>query len=129
VHAAIVRLRNVRGQVEGWQKRLAGHPEGLGACTKLLAELAAVEHVLYLPGDHKMTYGLIVRPRLNQALASVLPVIASADAKPTESLRALVDHYFVQIDAQLAKLEQLLTDGVGEVNGAIAAAALPPVAA
>lgn len=129
VHEAILRLRRVREQVEGWQKRLADHPEAEAGCSKLLAELAAIEDVLYLPGDHKMTYGLIVRPRLNQALASVLPVIATADARPTTQVCELVDYYFGLIDTELAKLDMVLTSGVADLNTAIAAAGLPPVAA
>ena len=92
-----------------------------------MGELAPIEDALYLPGDHKMTYGLIVRPRLNQVLASAIPVVASADAKPTASLRELVQHYFEQIDEQLGKLQQVLTSGVGELNKAIAAAGVAPV--
>jgi hypothetical protein len=127
IHAAVLRLRAVREQAEGWRKRLGDHPAALAACDRLLADLDAVADTLYLPGDHKMTYGLIVRPRLNQALASVLPVIATADAKPTVQVRELVDFYFGQIDAQLATLEALLANGVAEVNRIIGETGLPPV--
>ena len=74
-----------------------------------------------------MTYGLIVRPRLNQVLASAIPVVASADAKPTVSLGELVQHYFDQIDDQLGKLHQVLASDVEELNEAIAAAGVAPV--
>jgi photosystem II stability/assembly factor-like uncharacterized protein len=128
VHSAIIRLRTVREQIAAWKKRLGEHGAAQEACDKVLGELAAIEDVLYLPGDHKMTYSLIVRPRLNQALASVIPVIASADAKPTASLRELVDHYFAQIDAQLARLDGVLADDVAQLNALIGRAALPPIA-
>ncbi len=128
VHAAVLRVRKVREQVDGWKKRLGDHPAA-EACEKVLGKLAAVEDTLYLPGDHKMTYGLIVRPRLNQMLASAIPVVASADAKPTVQVRELVEHYFAQIDAQLAKLEGLLADGVNDLNRMIADSGLPPVQA
>ena len=59
----------------------------------------------------------------------MLPVIGTADAKPTVQVRELVQHYFTEIDAQLAKLHQLLTTGVAEINRQIQDAALPPVAA
>jgi hypothetical protein len=55
-------------------------------------------------------------------------VIASADAKPTASLRELVDHYFAQIDAQLARLDGVLADDVAQLNALIGRAALPPIA-
>ena len=74
-----------------------------------------------------MTYGLIVRSRLNQALATVIPVIASADAAPTAQARELADYYVGQIDEQLAKLDAALTDGIAEVNRLIGEAGLPAV--
>ena len=127
VHEAIIRSRSVREQVEGWKKRLTDSADARQACEKLLSDLAPIEDALYLPGDHKMTYGLIVRPRLNQVLASAIPVVASADAKPTESLRELVQHYFDQIDDQLGKLHQMLASDLEEVNEAIAAARVAPI--
>ena len=127
VHEAIIRSRSVREQVESWKKRLTGNAPAQHACDKLLGALAPIEDTLYLPGDHKMTYGLIVRPRLNQMLASAIPVVASADAKPTVSLRELVQHYFDQIDDQLGKLHQVLASDVEELNEAIAATRVAPV--
>ncbi|MFN8468556.1 MAG: hypothetical protein U0X20_23560 [Caldilineaceae bacterium] len=122
VHEAIIRSRSVREQVESWKKRLTGNAPALQACDKLLGELAPIEDALYLPGDHKMTYGLIVRPRLNQVLASAIPVVASADAKPTASVQELAHYYFDQIDEQLGRLHQVLASDVEELNEAIAAA-------
>jgi hypothetical protein len=139
IHTAILRARDVRRSVEAWQKRLTpvpanpaapadpAHAAALTACSNLLGALTPVEDALYLPGDHKMTYGLIVRPRLNQVLASTIPVIASADAKPTTQVRDLVAHYFAAIDGHLATLDDLLIHGVAGVNAAIAATGLPPI--
>jgi photosystem II stability/assembly factor-like uncharacterized protein len=127
VHRAVIRLREVRGQIEGWKKRAAEHAAIGALADEILGKLAASEDVLYLPGDHKMTYGLIVRPRLNQLLASTIPVIASADAAPTVAVQELVAVYEAKIAAELAKLEKVLTEDVGRFNSVIQAANLPPV--
>ena len=74
----------------------------VAAAGEILEQLAAIEDKLILPGDQKMTYGLIVRTRLNAQLASVIPVIASADAKPTEAALAVAKQYSDQIDAEIA---------------------------
>ena len=129
VHRAVIRLREVRGQVEGWKKRAADHAAIIAQADEILQKLAAIEDVLYLPGDHKMTYGLIVPPRLNQLLATMIPLIASADAAPTEAARELVAVYEEKIDAELAKLETVLTEEVGRFNDLVRAANLPPVGA
>jgi hypothetical protein len=83
---------------------------------------------LILPGDQKVTYSLIVRSRLNEALASVIPIVGSADARPTEQAYPIVEHYSAQIDAQLAALESTLREDVARLNQAIQEANLPPIA-
>ena len=74
-----------------------------------------------------MTYGLIMRSRLNEALASVIAIVGTADARPTEQAYALVDHYAAQIDAQLAALDAALAADLPALNAAIRAAELAPV--
>ncbi|MFO7635360.1 MAG: glycosyl hydrolase [Caldilinea sp.] len=127
-HAAVNRLRAVREQVEAWQKR-AGEAPSIGAATAaLLEKVAAIEDKLILPGDQKMTYGLIVRSRLNEALASVIPIVGSADARPTEQAYVIVDHYSAQIDEQVAALDSVLSDDLAMLNQVIREANLTPIA-
>ncbi|MBK8796025.1 MAG: glycosyl hydrolase [Anaerolineales bacterium] len=128
VHSAINRLRTVRQQIEMWQPRVADAPVIAAAVAALLDKLAAIEDKLILPGDQKVTYGLIVRSRLNEALASVIAIVGSADARPTEQAYALAAEYSAQIDAQLAALDAALTDDLAELNQAIRAADLAPIA-
>jgi photosystem II stability/assembly factor-like uncharacterized protein len=126
-HRAILRLREVREQVTNWRTRAASHAEIVAAADALLQKLAAIEDVLYLPGDHKMTYGLIVRSRLNQALATVIPIVGSADARPTQQAYEIVDFYSGQIDAEIGKLNQVLAADVAAFNALVRAADLPAV--
>ena len=46
--------------------------------------------------------------RLNAALASVIGVVDSADARPTVQARALAEEYMAGIDAELERLDVLL---------------------
>jgi photosystem II stability/assembly factor-like uncharacterized protein len=128
IHEAVNRLRNVREQVELWRKRAGDQPTIDAAANSLLEKLAAIEDALILPGDQKVTYSLIVRSRLNEALASVIPIVGSADARPTEQAYPIVEHYSAQIDAQLAALESTLREDVARLNQAIQEANLPPIA-
>ncbi|HAJ37835.1 MAG TPA: glycosyl hydrolase [Chloroflexi bacterium] len=127
-HAAVNRLRSIREQVEAWQKRAGDAPTITAAATALLEKLAAVEDALILPGEQKVTYGLIARSRLNEALASTVAIVGSADARPTEQAYAIVEHYATQIDAQIAALDAALTTDLAALNQAIQAAALAPIA-
>jgi hypothetical protein len=128
VHTAVNRLRSVREQVAAWQTRAAETPAVATAASALLEKLAAIEDALILPGDQKVTYGLIMRSRLNEALASVIAIVGTADARPTEQAYALVDHYAGQIDAQLAALDAVLAVDLPALNAAIRAAELTPIA-
>jgi hypothetical protein len=127
VHKGVIRLRALRGQVEGWRTRAEAQQAFAEASAGFLAHLAVIEDRLYLPGDQKMTYGLIVKSRLNQALATTIPVIASADARPTVQVRELVQHYVDQIDVELASLAQLIDTEVPVLNRLIQEAGLPAI--
>ncbi|MCS6825945.1 MAG: glycosyl hydrolase [Caldilinea sp.] len=128
IHEAVNRLRNVREQVELWRKRADDHPTIVDAANALLEKLATIEDALILPGEQKVTYSLIIRSRLNEALSSVIPIVGSADARPTEQAYAIVEHYAAQIDAQLTALESVLGADLAKLNRAIQEANLPPIA-
>ena len=126
-HRAVNRLRDVREQVEGWRKRMADKEALIAAADELLKKLAAVEDALIVPGDQKNTYSLVTRPRLNAALASVISVIASADAKPTQGSAELAAEYMGKIDEQIATLDKIFAEELAALNQAIQAAQIPPV--
>jgi photosystem II stability/assembly factor-like uncharacterized protein len=121
-YRAVVKLRDVREQVEGWRKRLADKADIVAAADGLLARLAAIEETLILPGEQKDTYHLTQRPRLNEAIASLVPVIGTADARPTEQAEALVEEYTAAIREQVAALESVLGGEIASLNQRIAQA-------
>ena len=123
----VVTLRRVQAQVTGWKERLAGKETAMKAADALLTKLAVVEDALILPGEQKNVYGLLVRPRLNAKLATVVSNINSADGRPTASSLALVTEYSAAINQQLGELHQILSEDVGEFNELVRGVDLPAV--
>ena len=127
LYRGVVRLREVRAQVEAWRKRLSDQAEVVRLADQALEKLAAIEDALILPGEQKNTYELAVRPRLNSKLSSLVPIIDSGDGRPTAGAEALVAEYSEQIDEQLAALERVLAEDVAALNQAIREAGAPPI--
>ena len=129
-YAGVQRIRDVSAQIERWSARLArhgGHGAAVEAGTALREALAAVESALILPGDHTDTFSLHHRVRLNAALASVIGIVDSADARPTTQARALAEEYMSRIDDELDRLKILLDRDLGTFNDLVSNAGLSPV--
>jgi len=104
-HGALARLREARRRIE--QRAGTGNMASRRA-QAVLDELASVEkELIVLPGPLSDTFGRGEKA-LIQGLTTVISVIASADAKPTRQASSVVSIYFEQIDAQLARLRQVL---------------------
>ena len=130
IYEGVRRIRETTGEVERWCARLSrhgGHEAVVEAGRTLCEALAAVESALILPGEQTDTFGLHHRVRLNAALASVIGVIDSADARPTTQARALAGEYMAAIDTRLDRLAALLDRDLATFNRLVAEANLPPV--
>ncbi len=130
-HTSIARLRAVSEQVVAWRSRLEA-VNGAQAAAVEMAEsikerLDRIEDELIVPGYHKDTFGLNERSRLHEKLASIISVVASADARPTAQARELAGVYGEQIRTQLAALDEVLDGDLAEFNELIKAADLPAV--
>ena len=129
-YAGVWRIRETAGEVERWCARLSrhgGHEAALEAGKALCEALVAVESALVLPGKQTDTFGLNRRVRLNAALASVISIVDSADARPTVQARALAEEYMARIDDELERLHALLDHDLGAFNDLVSAVGLPPV--
>ncbi|MBX3001090.1 MAG: glycosyl hydrolase [Caldilineaceae bacterium] len=127
-HKGVNRLREARAGVEFWQKRLADHAEVTAKAGDVLKKLGGVEDQLIQPGDQKNVYSLTNRPRLNSKLSSLIPIISTADAAPTEQAIALISEYSAQIDDQLTALQRIIDEDILELNRLIHAADAMPIA-
>jgi hypothetical protein len=118
-HNAIIQIRDVRKQVDDLLKRVAGQPGFKvinDAATPLKKNLTAVEESLYQTKNRSSQDPLNFPIRLNNKLAALAGVVQSADAAPTDQSYAVYDELVVQIDAQLAKLAQIMKTDVPAFN-------------
>jgi hypothetical protein len=129
-HNAIIQIRDVRKQVDDLLKRIAGQPGFKvinDAATTLEKNLTAVEESLYQTKNQSSQDPLNYPIRLNNKLAALAGVVASADAAPTEQSYAVYDELVVQIDAQLAKLTQIMKNDVPAFNQLVRDQNIPAV--
>jgi photosystem II stability/assembly factor-like uncharacterized protein len=118
-HNAIIQIGDVRKQVDDLLKRVAGQPSYKvinDAAAPLKKNLTAVEESLYQTKNRSSQDPLNFPIRLNNKLAALAGVVQSADAAPTDQSYAVYDELVVQIDAQLAKLAQIMKSEVPAFN-------------
>ncbi len=124
-HRAVTQIRTVREQLEGWKKRADAKISE--EADKILKKLATIEDMLMLPGEQKNTYGLNQHFRLNATLATLIPVVASADARPTKAAIEMFGIYSAQIDEQVKALDKVMKNDVKAFNNLVKAAKVPAV--
>jgi hypothetical protein len=126
-HEGVTALRSVRGQLQNWTERSDLDEQSATSAKALIAQLDAIEGELIVPGEHTDTFGLNERSRLNENLASVISVIASADTKPTTQSLGVASKYSDQIDEQLGLLKSVLDVDIAEFNTLMRDSDLPAV--
>ncbi|HEX5966794.1 MAG TPA: hypothetical protein VFY51_12715, partial [Pyrinomonadaceae bacterium] len=129
-HNAIVQIRDVRRQVEDLLKRVAGQPQFKtvnDAGTALNKNLTAIEETLYQTKNQSNQDPLNYPIRLNNKLAALAGVVGSAEAAPTAQSYAVYDELVTQIDAQLAKLAQVMRTDVAAFNQLVRDQNIPAV--
>jgi hypothetical protein len=127
---AINQIRYLRQQADEWTKRFEGHPQAdkvKDAAKALKDKLNAVEEPLIMPGlksQHQtVNYGI----RLAGKLASLTPVVNSADFAPTAQVREVFALLSRQIDAQIKALDQVMESDVARFNDLIRKAEINPL--
>ncbi|MBA2704501.1 MAG: glycosyl hydrolase [Blastocatellia bacterium] len=129
-HNAIIQIRDVRKQVDDLLKRVAGQP-GFKAindsASALKKNLTSVEESLYQTKNQSSQDPLNFPIRLNDKLASLTGVLSSADTAPTEQTYVVYDELVVQIDAQLARLAQIMNTDVPVFNQLVRDQNIPAV--
>jgi photosystem II stability/assembly factor-like uncharacterized protein len=126
-HEAVTTIRSIKKQLDHWTAREDLDGSSRTAAEKLREKLHRIEDTLMVPGEHKDTFGLNEPSRLSEKLASVISVIAAADAKPTQASRQVAAKYSAEIDQQLGLLETVLENDVVQFNQAMGGADLPAI--
>ncbi|MHB8647575.1 MAG: WD40/YVTN/BNR-like repeat-containing protein [Thermomicrobiales bacterium] len=141
-HEAILMLRDVRAQAEGWEKRLGGKQAAgsgqqaadsalstqhaaLVAAAKALREKAkAIEDALI---QEKADSPLQPPSRLNAKLATLAGFANSADVAPTQQAQDVYKDLAARIDRQLRQLDDLMEADLGAFNRQIREAGIAAI--
>ncbi len=125
-HKAINALRDLKKQISAAVDRLspdAEKPTAKGLALKevakpLLDSLNAVENEL-IQTKAKSSQDVLNFPvRLNNKMMALGSMVASADSRPTKQMLEMFADLSARIEAQLARLKPLLSDGVAKFNKA-----------
>jgi photosystem II stability/assembly factor-like uncharacterized protein len=129
-HEAILRIRDARRQIDDIVARVKDQPEGKAigdAARTLRGKMTAVEEELYQTKNQSNQDPLNYPIRLNNKLAALAGVVASADAAPTDQSFAVYEDLTAKINAQLAKLEEIWKTDLPAFNKLVRDQNVPPV--
>ncbi len=129
-HDAISTIRSLRKQIEAWEVR-TGKDRSLRAVTRSASSvrkaLVAVEEELVQTKARSRQDTLNFPIKLNAKLGGLGAAVASADARPTASQRAVFQELVRRIDVQLVKLRALTSKDVPQLARTIRSAGVPPI--
>jgi hypothetical protein len=127
-HDAINQIRDLKRQIEGWERRLATRANteaARDAARALKATLLGIEDALI---QTKADSPLCPPLRLNAKLAALSGFVDSADAAPTRQTYEVFDDLAARIDAQLTRLRHVIATDLASVNRLIRDSDVPPIA-
>jgi photosystem II stability/assembly factor-like uncharacterized protein len=126
-HDAITRIRETRDQVKGVTDRAKGSKPIADAAEALDKKLTAVEEELYQTKNQSSQDPLNFPIRLNNKLAALAAVVATGETAPTDQSYAVYEELTGKIDAQLAKLRQVIDTDVPAFNALVREQNVPAV--
>ena len=129
-HNAIIEIRDVRKQVDDLMKRVKDQPSAKAindAGNTLNKSLTAIEEALYQTKNQSSQDPLNFPIRLNNKLAALGGVVYGAEYAPNEQSYLVYDDLVSRIDAQLAKLAQIMKTDVPAFNQLVRDQNIPAV--
>jgi hypothetical protein len=111
-HDAVLRLRDMRTQIETWAGR-TDRQAIKDAARALAATLSTIEGELI---QVKSEDPRMFPAKLNTRLATLAPLMDYSDALPTAALRELTDNLALRAEMELTKLDRCLADDVAAFN-------------
>jgi photosystem II stability/assembly factor-like uncharacterized protein len=127
---AILQIRDIRKQIDEITNRLKDQPSGktiADAAKPLRAKLTAIEEELYQTKNQSSQDPLNYPIRLNNKLAALGGVVASADAAPTDQSYVLYEELVAKINVQLQKLDETLRTDLPAFNKLVREQDVPAV--
>lgn len=127
---AIIQIRSVRDQIDGFNKRLKDDPrqkEIADAGKALDKKMTEVEEALIQTKAKSGQDVLNFPVRLNNHLAALQGVVASADTAPTKQSYEVFDLVSQQVDEQLAKWKSIVATDVAAYNALVKQQDVPAI--
>jgi photosystem II stability/assembly factor-like uncharacterized protein len=125
IHESILKIREVRNQVQAWGKRSQALEK---PARELAAKLTAVEEELYQTKNRSSQDPLNYPIRLNNKLAALASIAGSAESRPTAQSYQVYEDLATRANAQLRTLEGLLKKDLEAFNRLVQGQNLPAVA-
>jgi photosystem II stability/assembly factor-like uncharacterized protein len=125
---AIIQIRALRGQIEGWEARSRGRAGGEAiheAAQTLLDGLAATEQELVQTSWKSSRDALTAPSKLNAKLATLANVVGGSDAAPTTQSYEVFGVLSERLDAQFERLDTLIRREVPRFNTLVQEQNLP----
>ena len=114
-HNTIKTVRDIRRQVEEWERRAEGHDahETVVAASKPLKEkLTAIEGELFQAKAKDQVDMLDFPIQLNAKFAVLANVVASGDTEPTRQAHQVFEEFSARLGTQLQRLRELIETDV-----------------
>ncbi|HXY68357.1 MAG TPA: glycosyl hydrolase [Gemmatimonadales bacterium] len=129
VTTTVIRLRNVRAQLEDRAVLLAAGTPARVQAEALAARLGADEDSLYQVRLQADEDNLVFPSRAVERISSLADVVGGTDARPTAASYDVFRLFAPDVQRALLAARASLTAGLAAVNGALAGAGQPAVAA
>jgi hypothetical protein len=122
----VLRIRSLKDQIAQRTAR-ASDAALKTAGDALAAKLTAIEGEIYQYRNRSSQDPLNYPIRLNNKLAALQGVVEGGDARPTDQSYAVFKDLSARLDAEVARLESLVSTDLAAFNQRLAAAGLDPV--
>ncbi|HSG81830.1 MAG TPA: glycosyl hydrolase, partial [Gemmatimonadota bacterium] len=127
---AVTRIRDIRGQIDGAVQRVAGESfedEISAKANEIKTSLAEIENEIYQTKNRSRQDPLNYPIKLNNKIAALAGIVASADAKPTQQSYAVLDELSGLLQVQLDRLQEVIDTQIPAFNALVAQHQVPAV--
>ncbi len=129
-NGAVEQIRDIDAQIDDAVKRADGesyHGTLADAAKPINEKLKEIEQTIYQTKNRSRQDPLNFPIRLNNKIAAVTRVVASADAPPTDASSALFAELSARLQVQLDRLAAVIRDDIPAFNAKVAEYAVPAV--
>ena len=124
---AVIRIRDIRKQIDDLVARTATEKAVVEAGKKLAKDLTAIEEELYQTKNQSNQDPLNYPIKLNNKLAALLGVVQSSDTAPTAQSNQVFEDLATKVNGHLRRLDTLVNQDIPALNKLVRDAAIPAI--